>query len=72
MLGGSYTHTIGEGSLMRGNNLLFGFIRNDNILEEQASTRRGLKLYDERGHFIKGIYLQEISPKTSSKGAGGQ
>ena len=66
MISGGYSHLLGSGFLMRGDNLLFGFNRGDNILENINTLRYGLKLYDENAHFIKGIYLDEQYPNSTS------
>lgn len=56
---------LDDESLMRNNNLLFSFSKLDNLLEVPVQ-RRGLKLFDETGHYIKGVYLEEtVSPQST-------
>lgn len=66
LVSAGYNHSLYSECLMRDNNLFFGFSRVDNLLEDISNTRGGFKLYDEGGHFIKGIYLEEmVSPNST-------
>lgn len=62
----SYSDGFGLYGLMRGNRHLIQTFRQDRILEQTEYIKLGLKLFEESGHFIKGITLDEGGPSTIS------